>query len=316
MTEQTICQDVGDGVTVIDLQHLRSGMVSSHLLQQGDALALVDVGTHYSVPRILAALAQRGLSPRQVKYVCVTHVHLDHAGGAGELLQHLPEAQLVVHPRGARHMLDPAKLVAGATAVYGEAEMDRINGAVLPVDAARIIEAVDGLELDLGGRHLRFFDTPGHARHHYSIYDEGSRGVFSGDIFGLSYRALDVDGRAFIFPTTTPVQFDPVAAHRSIDEIVALAPKRVFLTHFGPVSEVPGLAAQLHRMLDDYVVLARQCVGGEGGSAELPGLLATYLFDAARGHGCDLPADILKALLQLDVELNAQGLDYWASSSS
>src|SRR5690606_20245617 len=143
---------------------------------------------------VMEALQARGLAAEDVAYVCVTHVHLDHAGGAGALMHRLPCARLVVHPRGARHMADPSRLVASARAVYGEVEFARIYGDIRAVDAARIVEAPDGLVLELNSRPLRFLDTPGHARHHYCIFDEVSRSFFTGDTFGLSYREFDVDG--------------------------------------------------------------------------------------------------------------------------
>jgi glyoxylase-like metal-dependent hydrolase (beta-lactamase superfamily II) len=152
-------------------------------------------------------------------------VHLDHAGGAGLLMRELPRATLVVHPRGARHMIQPTALYQGALAVYGQEEMDRSYGRLVGIEADRVTTTHDGMVLELAGRPLRFADTPGHARHHHCIWDAATRGWFTGDTFGLSYREFDDDeGRPWIFPTSTPVQFDPPALRASIERLVSFGP--------------------------------------------------------------------------------------------
>ena len=215
------------GITGIDAQFVRPGLAAIHLVEERGRAAFVDTGTNHSFPHVLEAMKAKGVAPDDVVYVIVTHVHLDHAGGARPgVLQAFRNARLVVHPRGARHMIDPSKLVAGATAVYGASEVARNYGEIVPVDPARVIEAPDDFTLDLAGRRLRFLDTPGHARHHFCVWDEASRSLFSGDTFGISYREFDVGGREFAFPACTPVQFDPDAAHASIARIAALGRRR------------------------------------------------------------------------------------------
>lgn len=304
--------DYGQGIHALDAGYLRPGLAAVHLIVQDGRVALVDTGTQQSVPAVLDTLAALGLGPDAVDYILLTHVHLDHAGAAGVLMARCPNARLVVHPRGAPHMVDPARLVAGATAVYGEEKFRALYGEVLPVSAARVIEAGDGFELELAGRRLAFFDTPGHARHHLCVHDPASGGVFTGDAFGLSYRELDADGRPFIFPTTTPVQFEPEAMHASIDRIMALGPSAAYLTHYGRVTDLPRLAGDLHALLDAFVRLA-EAVPVEGALrhtwlvAELMALLTKQL----HLHGCRLGDADLRRLLAHDVELNAQGLGIW-----
>ena len=217
-------EELGHGITAIDTGYVRPFFDASHLVVENGRAAFVDVGTGHSVSGLLAALEAKGLPPGAVDYVIVTHVHLDHAGGAGEMMRRLPQARLVVHPRGARHMVDPSRLWAGASAVFGEEFVLRSYGAPVPVEASRIVEAKDGFTLELGGRPLRFLDTPGHARHHFCVWDEASRSMFTGDTFGLSYPELASARGAFILPTTTPVQFEPEALLASIDRLVAHAP--------------------------------------------------------------------------------------------
>ena len=305
-------RDLAHGVTLIDTGYHRPRFDASFLLSAGSEAALVDVGTTHSVPRVLQVLADKGIAREQVRYVMVTHVHLDHAGGAGALLQHLPRAHLVVHPRGAPHMIDPAKLIAGARAVYGAEHFAALYGDVVPVAATRVIEAPDDFQLEWPARPLSFMDTPGHARHHYAIYDEASRGVFTGDAFGLSYRELDGTVGPFVFPTTTPVQFEPDAMHASIERILARDPRRVYLTHYGCLDDPARLAAGLHALINEYVVLARSLEhAGESRHARLVQGLSDLLWRALQAHGCELPRAQALDLLATDIELNAQGLAVW-----
>lgn len=300
------------GIHALDAEYVRPGLAAIHLMLQAGHAAIIDTGTNQAVPRVLAALADLGVAPGAVDYVIVTHVHLDHAGAAGALLQACPNAWLVAHPKGARHLIDPAKLVAGSLAVYGEAVFRDLYGDIVPVAAERVIEAGDGYELDFRGRRLTFLDTPGHARHHFCIHDAGSDAIFTGDTFGISYRDFDVEGRPFVFPTTTPVQFEPEALHASVDRLMALKPKAAFLTHFGRVADLDRMAADLHQLIDAFVDLTRITPAkGEARHAWLKGEIEALLLDRLRAHGCTLDTTTARALLANDVELNAQGLLVW-----
>lgn len=302
-----VLTEAGAGVHTIDAGYFRPGLAAVHLVVDRGEAAFVDTAVSHSVPRLLEALAEVGLSPAAVRWVLVTHVHLDHAGGAGTLMVHLPYAELVAHPRGAPHLVDPQKLVAGTIATYGEAEYRRLYGDIPAVDAARVRTVADGEVLPLGDRKLEFIHTPGHALHHYCIVDAAHRQIFSGDTFGISYRDFDTDAGAFIFPTTTPTQFDPDQAHASIDRLVAYSPNEIYLTHFSRVTEIDRLAADLHADLDAFVALAER-------SPDLPALtaaLGAHLRARLRAHGCTLPRAQQDALLALDVELNAKGLLAW-----
>lgn len=304
--------DYGQGIYAIDAGYLRPGLAAVHLIVEDGRVAVVDSGTRHSLPALLRALQHLGLGAAAVDYVLLTHVHLDHAGGAGALMDLCPDARLVVHPRGAPHMIDPARLVAGSIAVYGEARFRELYGEIVPVAAERVVQAPDGFELDLAGRRLVFLDTPGHARHHLCIHDAASAGVFTGDAFGLSYRAFDVDGRPFIFPTTTPVQFEPEAAHASIDRILSLQPRAAYLTHFGRVDDLPRLAADLHGLLDEFVAIAEAAPqDSTRRHAEISAGLQSLLIERLRRHGCRLAEADLRQMLAHDVELNAQGLAVW-----
>ncbi len=300
------------GISAIDSGFGRPRMDAIHLIVEGAHAALVDTGTNASLPHVLAALAAKGLAPEQVEYVVLTHIHLDHAGGAGALMRVLPNARLTVHPRGARHMADPSRLVAGTNAVYGEAQARRMYGEILPVPVERILETPEGATIRLGSRELLFLDTPGHARHHVCIRDGRSGHVFAGDTFGLSYRELDVDGRPFAFPITTPVQFDPPAMHASIDRLLAHRPGAIYVTHYGQVRDVPRLGADLHRLIDAHVDVAlhHRSAGAERQAAIRAGL-AEILLGESRRQGWGMAPDGLLRLMAADLELNAQGLVAW-----
>jgi glyoxylase-like metal-dependent hydrolase (beta-lactamase superfamily II) len=304
-------QDLGAGITRIDTGYLRPGLAACYLIRQGDQAAFVDSGTSHTVPSLLALLEALGIARSQVRYVMPTHVHLDHAGGAGELMRHLPNAALVAHPRGAPHFIDPAKLASGALAVYGEQAFRRNFGELVPVPEARVRVAEDGLRLDLAGRELLILDTPGHARHHYSVFDETSRGFFTGDTFGLSYRELDGERGAYVFPTTTPVQFDPQAWHRSLDRYLAHAPERMFLTHFGRVDDVPRLAADLRRGIDRLAEIARRNRDAEDRPGRILSEMTDHLIEDAQRRNPALSAERIQEIYALDLELNTQGLEVW-----
>lgn len=304
------------GIYAIDALYVRPQLVAIHLIVEQGRAAFFDTGTRHSLPQVLAALATLGLSPESVDYVIPSHVHLDHAGGAGAMMAAFPKATLVVHPRGARHLIDPAKLLAGATAVYGAAAVRELYGELLPVPAARVREAADGMVLDLAGRALTLFDTPGHARHHICLQDGRTGHLFTGDMFGLSYRELDVDGRPSVIPTTTPVQFDPPAMHASLDRLLALRPAAIYPTHFSRVGDVPRLGADLKRQIDDLVTLARraQARGSDGLHGRLRDGVTALLLAEKHRQGWRLDDAALLELLEVDIELNAQGLGVWLAA--
>jgi glyoxylase-like metal-dependent hydrolase (beta-lactamase superfamily II) len=302
-------REVAPGVVLVDTGYVRPGLAAAYVVRGRRSAAVVETGAASSVPRILEALAAFGIAPGDVSHVVVTHVHLDHAGGAGALMRALPAARLVAHPRGARHLVDPAKLVAGTIEVYGEASFRALYGELLPVPAERVVEAPDGFAFDLGDRPLRALDAPGHARHHLVLHDEATRGFFTGDAFGISYREADSARGPFLFPTTTPVQLDPPALHATLDRMLAAGPERVYLTHYGMIEgDVRAFADALHRAVDEHVRRARAAPPGPGRHAAIRAALEAQLLDGLARHGAPLSRDAALALFGGDLELNAQGL--------
>ncbi len=308
-------RNYGNGIVAFDTGYIRPILAAVHMIVENDRVAFIDTGTNATLPNALAALKNIGVDVTAVDYVILTHIHLDHAGGAGAMMQVFPNAKLVVHPRGARHMAEPSKLVAGVSAVYGADFVQRVYGEIIPVPPERIIVAVDGHVLSLAGRKLTCLDTPGHARHHICIVDDQTGGIFTGDIFGLSYRELDVDGRQFIFPTTTPSQFDPEAMRQSIDRLKALSPPAMYLTHYGQLYDVAQRGDDLRRRLDAVVELALAArTPGDARHGRIKQAMAQYLLSEISDHGCLLPERTLLDIWETDLELNTQGLEIWLDS--
>ena len=304
-------QPLDHGIHVIDTGFHRALFDASYLIVENGRAAFVDTGTNDSVPRLLAALRSAGVARDAVDYVIATHVHLDHAGGAGLLMQQLPSARLVVHPHGARHLIDPSRLMNSARGVYGDVEVARSYGDVVAVPAARVLRTEDGMTLDFAGRPLRFIDTPGHARHHHCIWDARSRGWFTGDTFGLSYREFDTERGAWSMPTTTPVQFEPEALRRSVQRLLAQQPACLYLTHFGRVDDAPRLGALLLEQMDAMVALATALPADENRHDALRHGFGEIYRTRLRAHGCTLTDARIDDLLALDCELNAQGVAVW-----
>ena len=304
-------RSLAHGIHVIDTGFHRDLFDAAYLIVENGRAAFVDSGTNDSVPRLLAALEAAGVAREAVDFVIATHVHLDHAGGVGLLISHLPNAQLVVHPQGAPHLIEPSRLMAGARAVYGDEEVARTYGDVIGVPAERVLRTTDGMTIELAGRPLQFLDTPGHARHHHCIWDARSRGFFTGDTFGLSYRDFDTARGAWAMPTTTPVQFEPEALRHSIERMLAYAPECMYLTHYGRVADVPRLAKLLLTQLDAMVALALALPDdAHRHGALMDGFVAIHM-TSLRDHGCTLPEARVRELLALDNELNAQGIAVW-----
>lgn len=300
-----------DGVTAIDTLYVRPQLDAAHLIVHRGRGAFVDCGTAHSLPQLLAALTSGGLTPADVDYLFLTHVHLDHAGGAGQLMRALPNARAVLHPRGAPHMVDPTALIAGSIAVYGESVFQRLYGEILPIDAHRLLVTQECQRLSLAGREFEFMHTPGHAMHHQAIRDMGTGCVFTGDTFGISYREFDVAGRAFILPTTTPTQFDPEQLQASIARVAAASPPALYLTHYSRVVDVPRLAEELSRRVRGFAAIALANAGAADASRRIRDAMRDLLVGDLRAHGCRQSDAQFEELLGGDLDLNTAGLLSW-----
>ena len=252
-----------DAISIVDCHYLLEGRAAAYLMIDGGEAAFFDNGTRFSVPYLLEELAAKDMRPEEVRYIVVTHVHLDHCGGTAELAKHCPNATILAHPRAGRHIADPRRLVAGATEIYGAQRLLEIYGVVEPVDEARIRTLEDESVVELGTRSLRFLHTPGHAKHHFAIHDATSNSVIAGDAFGLTYRQLDRDGKCYVGYVCSPPEFDPAAGKQSIRRILDTGAERVFVTHFGEFSRLREGAEQLARSLDNYDAAVNEAADGE-----------------------------------------------------
>jgi len=301
------------GIHVIDAEYLMPLFDAVHVVVDAGRAAFVDCGTARSVPAMLAALDELGVKREDVDWLLLTHVHLDHAGGAGQLMRALPNAKAIVHPRGALHMVDPRKLIEASIAVYGRELYDRLYGELLPIDPSRVVSTSEGQRIALGGREFEILHTPGHALHHQTFFDHGSQSVFTGDTLGLSYRVFDVEGRAFGVPTTSPSQFDPSQLIDSIQRILARRPKAAFLTHYARIDDLERVGADLIRMIEAHVATA---LSHEGESAEsarpaIRNALKEIFVRELHQFGSAANDGTIELWLGGDLDLNTDGLLAW-----
>jgi glyoxylase-like metal-dependent hydrolase (beta-lactamase superfamily II) len=231
--------DLGNDVFQIDTKMAGYQGITAGYLIRGSRPCLVETGTAPSAPVVRKALASLGIGPEDLATVVVTHIHLDHAGGVGDIAAMYPAAEVVVHRKGARHLADPSRLMASARSVYGDA-LDVLFGVLAPVPASRIAALDDVGTVDLGdGRRLDSHYSPGHAKHHVGLIDSLSGDLYVGDAAGV-YIPETGDLR----PATPPPDFDLEVALASLRKFSALRPTRLLFSHYGPVDDVDATLAR------------------------------------------------------------------------
>lgn len=302
-------------IITIDCDYVMPQVAAAYLIRCGDQACFVDNNTNYAVPALLAALKEHGYTPEQVSHIIITHVHLDHAGGTGLLLSHCPNAVVVAHPRAAPHVIDPSRLVQSAKTVYGEAHFNRLYGDILPVDESRILVAADAETLTVGDKSLQFMYTRGHANHHFSIYEKNSRSIFTGDSFGIAYPMLQHGNKPFLFPSTTPTDFDAAEARISYDKILNSGAERAYPTHFDVWTDMRGGYLMLNDYLNEIEALYNSLLA-ETNAEKIPGLSRAW-FDAffateLKSRGITLSPQEAE-VLEMDIDLNAQGVAFAAA---
>jgi glyoxylase-like metal-dependent hydrolase (beta-lactamase superfamily II) len=283
-----------------------------YLRVAGDECAFIEAHTSHALPRLLAALEAQGKRPEQVRWVVVTHAHLDHAAGASALMAVCPNATLLAHPRAARHLIHPEKLVASATAVYGADRFRQLYGTIAPVSEGRVRALNDGEGFALGDATLTVFHTAGHANHHFVVDDPRLDTVYTGDTFGLVYPALQRGGR-FALPSTSPTNFDAALARQSIDKVLSLGRLAVAPTHFDAYEDASAIAAQVVRFIDRAAAWVDEGAAGPETVEQMTSRFARAWQDAIAEEAPAFgPPE--KKLLELDVDLNAQGLAFVADA--
>jgi glyoxylase-like metal-dependent hydrolase (beta-lactamase superfamily II) len=312
MPNEPVTDTYARGIYAIDTDYVRPRLDAAHLIVRNGRAAFVDCGTNHSVPNLLAALNALEVPREAVDYLFLTHVHLDHAGGAGKLMEALPNATCIVHPKGAPHLSDTEKLEAGTRATYGDQVYDKLYGELVAIPTERVQSVADEETLQLADSPFTFYHTPGHALHHVAIHDETAKAVFAGDIFGIAYRVFtNPAGDPFIFPATTPTQFDPEQMHASIERVTTLNPKAVFLTHYSRVTDIERLAADLHDCVEGYVAIAKAHENDAGAQNHIRHALHDYLAQRIEAHGTEIEPETRETWLEMDMNLNAAGLLAW-----
>jgi glyoxylase-like metal-dependent hydrolase (beta-lactamase superfamily II) len=310
-----VLRDFGQGIYAIDSGYFRDEFDAIHLVVEQGRVAIIDTSTRYAVPRVMEALKALGLGPHQVDWILLTHVHLDHAGGAGELMKLCPNARLTVHPRGLRHMIDPSKLWAAVCEVYGTEMAQREYGGMEPIAADRIVETPEGASVQLAGREFEFWDAPGHAKHHVYIRDTKTNSFFTGDTFGISYRDFDNAHGPFIFVTSSPSQFTPEDLQRSMSRLMAAQPPAVYITHYAEVRDVERQGSLLLKQTDQFAEIALRHQAAESERAGLIRAdLTKLLLGQLNDHGVSLNREQCLEVLDLDLQLNSDGLVCWLDS--
>ena len=257
------------------------------------------------------------ISPESVEWIVLTHVHLDHAGGAGLLMKMCPNARLAVHPRGVRHMVNPEKLWASVVSVYGKEEAEKQYGQLIPVDENRVVAVGEGEVISFQNRRLQIFDAPGHANHHIVIFDEESKSFFTGDAFGIAYPELTSKDGEFIFISSTPTQFEPVKFDTTIKKIMEQKPKSCFLTHFSKIMNIEKNGYELLKQIDEYVTITEQARNNhESQQEQIRENLFELLHKKLEKTNLNISRREFGNLLSLDLSLNAQGLEYWNNKTS
>lgn len=288
---------------------------AAYLRVAGDECAFVETHTAHAVPRLLVELEKRGKHREQVRWIVVTHAHLDHAAGASALVAACPNATLLAHPRAARHLIDPSKLVASATSVYGEERFAKLYGRIDPIPAERVRALEDGETFELGGATLRVHHTAGHAKHHFIVEDAAIDTVYTGDTFGLVYPALQKGGKRFALASTSPTDFDPAEARKSIAKVLSLGARAACLTHFDEVRDLDEVAAQVGAWVDRSEAWMEEGAKSGKSLAEIEAHIAAEIRAAiardVAGRGVTFD-DADFQLLELDIMLNAQGVAFVA----
>ncbi|GIO23269.1 MBL fold metallo-hydrolase [Oceanobacillus sp. J11TS1] len=298
------------GISLIDgFDFGVSGRTGAYVIEE-DALTIVETGPSPSVPYIKQGLEQLGYSLADVKNIIVTHIHLDHAGGAGRLLELCPHATLYVHPKGRRHLVDPKKLAAGARAIYGE-RFSELYDPIVPVREERIVEKKEGDTLQIAeGRTFEFLDTPGHARHHLGIYDPVSNGMFTGDTAGIQYQELIPHGVDFFLPSTSPNHFDPAAMKQSLQRFREKQLDYIYFGHFGETNLVEEALDQVEEWLNLFVKEAKDAVAAGKGYDEIAENLFKHVQSKLQERGIDEEHEVYQ-MIRVDLQLSALGMvDY------
>lgn len=311
--DEVISNYLGYGITCIDSGYIRPNMAAIYLVEHKGEVAIIETGTNHSLSRVLAVLEKKKITYSQVQYVIPTHIHLDHAGGAGSMMKLFSNAKLIVHPRAAKHMSNPSFLVKSVIDVYGHKKYNALYGELIPVPDESIIKAGDNMVFNLSGRNFHVRYTPGHAEHHICIWDEESKGWFSGDTFGISYFDMIGLTKRHIIPTTTPTQFNPEKLLNSINLLMRYDPVCMYLTHFGLLENPKDHCEALSKSISEYCEIAQANSKVMSPEKEIKKMISEIEYDNLFKVRPNISLKEFQSLLGIDIDLNVQGLCYWVN---
>jgi hypothetical protein len=300
----------------VDCNYVQSEFASAYLLVHQGKGIFIESNTNHAISYLKKAAISAGLSLDQVVGLVITHIHLDHAGGAGLFLQEFPNAKLFAHPRAARHAIDPSKLIASATAVYGESFMKKLYGEILPCDRERVVALEDGASLDFQGIELKVKHTRGHANHHLVVIEPKTKKLFSGDSFGVSYPKISNRKGLLVLPSTSPTDFDGVAAIETVEWIARQDLEQIGLTHFGFInkSDIPKALEQMRAYLQYSIELLEAIKANHLDVETITQNIQEWVIQYYSFRGIHLDSEDLK-ILALDFKVNAQGLHFVANKN-
>jgi glyoxylase-like metal-dependent hydrolase (beta-lactamase superfamily II) len=305
-------------VHTIDCQYeLKKEYAACYLIKEGNRGILIDNNTNFAIKHILNKIAVENIPLDNIDYCIITHVHLDHAGASGQLMKLLPNAKMMAHPRAARHIIDPTKLVNSASKVYGEENFKRMYGEIVPIHEGRVLIMEDNQEFLWCGHKLKFFHTRGHAKHHFCIFDEKEKSLFTGDAFGVSFPKLQTNG-SFVFPSTSPTDFEPEEAIKTIDRLMEIGAQQIYPTHFGPIVDHQKASEQMKRYIQYSFDLAKKYAQSNEDDKELEKLLyenLVYFYTEEMEKIGVVMNKELKDLVHLDLKINAQGLLFFIKNT-
>lgn len=303
-------------VITIDCNYIEKNIAAAFLMIEGKEAAFIENNTTHSIPILVSELEKHNIKREDVKYLIITHVHLDHAGGTSELLKYCPNAIVLAHPKAAPHIIDPKRLIDSAMLVYGKEKFISLYGDIQPVPSEKVRIMQDEEELKFGDRTLKFIYTRGHANHHFVIHDSKTNGIFTGDSFGIGYLNIQEGNRPFLFPSTTPTDFDAEEAKKSVNKIIATGAIKAYLTHFGEWNFMKEGAEQLLKSIDIMESIRLQAIDSSVGDDELQSFCEVKVRDFIKKEVEDrnLP-DSINHFLKFDCNINAMGLAFSAKKA-
>lgn len=297
-----------DAIRTIDLNYLgQAEAIAAYLLLGPDGPVLIETGPGSTVDALTSGLAEHGVTPADIRDVLVTHIHFDHAGASGWMARH--GARIHVHEFGARHLIDPSKLVASATRIYGD-RMDELWGELIPIPAEQVNPISDGAIIDAGGLQIRAIETPGHARHHHAYAVETDLGLvgFTGDAAATCVAACP----SFISVPTPPPEFDLATWLNTLDRLEHESFSRIYPTHFGAADDVAGHWPRVRAALEAHVECITDARDAGLDEAGIRARYAAWFLDEANRHG--LPAPYHRFYVKDSLaEMNVSGILRWLS---